>query len=88
MKDTVDGWEVNISLCDRSPENTVIADVTPRRLQHFSTVPGSGYVCSWYENETLLVRDTIIADMYGLVTFDNLEITKELRKMVISSLPV
>jgi hypothetical protein len=87
IKDTADNWEVNISLSDRSPENSVVADVTPRKLQYFSTEPGLKYVCSWYENETLLASDTITADDFGLVTFGNLEITKSLRKMVISSFP-
>ncbi len=87
IKDTANGWEVSISLCDRCAESSVTADITPRRLQHFIAEPGSKYVCSWYENETLLVCDTITADDFGLVTFGNLEITKSLRKMVISSLP-
>ncbi len=87
IKDIADGWEVNISLCDRCAESSVTADITPRRLQHFITGPGSKYVCSWYENETLLTRDTITADDFGLVTFGNLEITKDLRKIIISSLP-
>lgn len=85
--DTTDKWEVNISLNDRCPQNIATADITPRRLQHFQTEPGKRYVCSWYENETLLSRDTIIADDFGLVTSGQVEITKNLRKIEITRLP-
>ena len=87
ISDTVNSWGVNISLNNRCEETSVTADITPRRLQHFETTPGSAYVCSWYDNETLLVRDTVIADDFGLVTFTNLEITKDLRRLEINLLP-
>lgn len=87
IKDSIDSWEVNISLSERCSQNSATADITPWRLQHFSTIPGEKYVCSWYENEMLLACDTVTADNSGLVVFSNLVITKNLRKITISHLP-
>jgi len=86
IKDTTDRWEVNISLSDHCSFNAAMADITPRRLQHFTVVPGADYAGQLYENETLLACDTATADAYGRVTFNNLEITKNIRKLVITGI--
>ncbi len=74
--DTTDFWEVRAWVvtgspiqCDNSPSSSVVASVTPRRLQRFHPLPNQSY--HWRLADTLghLLRDgAVTADSSGTVT--------------------
>jgi hypothetical protein len=73
--DQADMWQISLCslasgslACGTGPQQTV--DVTPRRLQHFVTVPGASY--NWQDirisDGMVIAEDTVTADSQGLVT--------------------
>ena len=72
--DTTDEWRISLSTTDGS---TQTVDVTPRRLQTFSIIPGDAYAwenCRVGDNG-LVASGTVIADAEGLITVPAFQVT-------------
>lgn len=86
VKDTPARWEVFIEPRDleslhgleRAPD-TIRVDVTPRRLQSFSVIPGKSYQWEVRDGatEALLATGSVPPDAYGLVTIPSVLVTAE-----------
>jgi len=74
-------WEINISLIDEAPQETVSTCVSPRRLQNFEVSPDQFFYYSWYEQEQLISSGMIQANTYGAIDIFNLEVTKDYRTL-------
>jgi pimeloyl-ACP methyl ester carboxylesterase len=76
--DQADRWEMTVGVIDESPRDVAVVDVTPRRTQQFTVAPGERV--SW-TNTPLGKREPTqrgeaVADRWGLVTLERLEIGK------------
>ncbi|MCF8366251.1 MAG: DUF6383 domain-containing protein [Bacteroidales bacterium] len=82
--DDINRWEISINLIPASPQEFVSTSVTPRRVQHFIISPDAAYSYAFFEDELLISSGIAIADPNGLLTIDELEISKDSRRLVLS----
>ena len=88
MVDAPDRYELAMRLNENSPSLEATADITPRKLQAFSVIPGKMY---FWENKRLesgeiIQSGTSTADDYSLVTIPGFIIEKSVlgNKLIIS----
>ncbi|KPA10869.1 secreted protein containing Peptidase S9, prolyl oligopeptidase active site region domain protein [Candidatus Magnetomorum sp. HK-1] len=78
MVDLPNRYELAIRLNDNSPYPDAQADITPRRLQEFTVIPGNLYY--WenkrLETEEIIQSGTAVADEYSLLTISEFIIEK------------
>nr|NQU88861.1 hypothetical protein [Bacteroidota bacterium] len=85
--DTGDRWEMSICIIPEAPFDSVITDVTPRRLQCLTINPSSIYLYAYYDGDQLVSSGTVTADEFGFVTICNLVVNKNWRSVVLEALP-
>jgi hypothetical protein len=89
--DQPDRWQVSLCLvaqgaraCGAGTEQT--ADITPRRLQHFTVTPGATY--DWVNirirDNKVVARGTVTADSFGLVTVPDFVIDPHGSRLVVN----
>ncbi len=59
--------------------------VTPRRCQRFKAEPGAKYSWTLTESEKTVSKGTAVADQWGLVTAEGIELTKQPRRLKITA---
>lgn len=76
-------WEITLDLVDAAPQDQCLVDVTPRRLQVFATDPGTEFEWSNEGPDRLVQQGRVRADEYGLVTVEQLQVTKRGNRLCI-----
>ncbi len=79
------GWEMTIWLDPSAPLPDCRVDLTPRRCQQFRPQPGEA--CAWAiktaEDGRLVLQGKAAADGWGLVTIQQMPVTREKHRIVI-----
>ena len=69
-------WEMTVALTDAAPAGECTAAVTPRRLQRFKAKPGETFAWTSADDGKAVQRGKVTADRWGLLTVENVKITK------------
>lgn len=88
VKESRNQYEIVLYLDKKAPKEQCTVDMTPRRVQHFKTAPGTKV--KW-ENLTisgsLLQSGEATADQWGLVTLKNIQVSKAKNRIQIQKMP-
>jgi hypothetical protein len=76
-------WAIELWLIASAPRATATTDLTPRRLQKFIHSPGSRYHWSLSEGGSIIDSGDVRADSVGLITIENIELSKTSRRLVL-----
>jgi pimeloyl-ACP methyl ester carboxylesterase len=74
--DQPDQWSIVLKVVPRAPKSEAVADVTPRRLQHFKLRPGDVVMWTNRVGAKTVQSGEIAADQWGLVTVPSVQITR------------
>jgi len=79
-------WEITVYLRDDCPYEECTTDLTPRRCRKFRARPGDRFrwVRTGADGDKALQSGTATVDKWGLVTLENLTVTKEQNRLTIS----
>jgi hypothetical protein len=80
-------WEISLHLQKSCPADRATTDVTPRRCQRFKAKPGQPF--RWKLTEAdggkVVADGRAVADKWGLVTVERIELTKHPRRLTITA---
>ncbi len=76
-------WEMTVGLTDQAPQDKCSVDITPRRLQNFRVRPGQTYNWTNSAGGKLLQAGRATADRWGLVTLEDVIVTKRQNRISI-----
>lgn len=78
-------WEMTVYLQEACSAASATMTVTPRRCQRFKAEPGTKYAWTLTEGGETLNKGTAVADPWGLVTAEGIELTKQPRRLGITA---
>jgi len=71
-------WEMTVRLLPHAPRDSCLVDLTPRRCQRFKAQRGEKF--TWTNTSVaegkVIQSQTVVADPWGLVTLEKVEVTK------------
>lgn len=78
-------WEMDLSLHEQAPQRTCIVNVTPRRLQAFSSEPGDTIEFAVFSKGTSesLMSGEVLVDDHGLITIPSVSVSCEGVRLVL-----
>jgi hypothetical protein len=83
--DESDRWEITLYLSDDCLRDSLVTDLTPRRCQRFKAKAGQRY--QWEDVSSTGGAESqsghVVADRWGLVTVEGLQLVKQKRRLVI-----
>jgi pimeloyl-ACP methyl ester carboxylesterase len=84
--DRADRWEITVGLIDQAPRDSATVDITPRRRQQFKSQPGEQLT---WTNVSLGAKKTVqsgqvVADKWGLITLEQVIVSKDKNRIVIT----
>ncbi len=78
-------WEMTMYLHEACDAESATMTVTPRRCQRFRAEPGATFDWTLTEGDRTITRGTSVADQWGLVTADGIELTKQPRRLSVDA---
>lgn len=84
ITDTAGKWAMTVALTDKAPADSCTVNVTPRRCQNFSPIPGTEYRWTNTSGEGLIQEGTVEADQWGLVTLEAIIVSKAKNRLLIT----
>ena len=70
-------YEITVFLDDKAPKAVCTVNMTPRRTQRFKAKPGEKFNWENYEVNKVIQTGSAVADQWGLVTIENMIVTKK-----------
>ncbi len=83
--DEPDRWQMTMYLYEACGAESATMTVTPRRCQRFKAQPGAKLVWTLTEDGKTVGKGTAVADQWGLVTAEAVELTKRPRRLRIAA---